>query len=315
MATAKVTSDKIKLSAWMKKNYPALTLSHLMKLCRTGQIRVNGSRAPYSRLMAEGDEIKLPPFIAEYETAPETAAKKQAAYSQEDIDGMLSSIIYEDADIIAINKPAGLAAQGGTGITKHADTLINAARPEFSGNLRIAHRIDKETSGIMIIAKGHDAAAAMTAMFRERKARKKYLALVYGSIPSKEGVIRAPIAEERDENGNDWRRTKDADSAKYALTRYKVADEAFGLISLVELMPATGRTHQLRIHMKHIGHPIVGDFKYGREGEFTKLKRSLDIEIARSLHLHAAEIEIEGKPAIRAPMPPHMRSLCKYLGF
>jgi 23S rRNA pseudouridine955/2504/2580 synthase len=315
MAIQKVLSDRIKLNSWMKKKYPSLTLSHLMKLCRTGQIRVNGSRTAYNRPVEEGDEIKLPPFIEEYESAPEARPGKQAAYTREDTEGMLDSIIFEDEEIIAINKPSGLAAQGGTGISKHADALINAARPEFSGNLRLAHRIDRETSGVLVIAKGYDAALKATSMFKERKVRKTYLALVYGNIPSKEGLIRAPIMEERDEDGNKRRRAKDGPEAKRALTRYRVMDEAFGLISLVELSPATGRTHQLRIHMKHIGHPIVGDFKYGREDEFKRLKSALNIEIGRTLHLHAASIEIEGKPEISAPMPPHMLSICKYLDF
>ena len=304
---AQITSDRIKLNAWMKKNYPALTLSHLQKLCRTGQIRLNGKRVVYNTPMVENDELRLPPFIEEYKTVPDIKIKKNTKYSQKDIDDILKTIIYEDKEIIVLNKPAGIATQGGTGITKHIDTLINTALPEYNNNLRLTHRIDKETSGILVIAKNYEASLKITTMFKEKRIKKTYLAFVYGNFDDKkkEGRIKAPILFEDDKDNK----------PKSAITDYKVLDEAFGMLSLVSLSPLTGRTHQLRIHMKNAGHPIIGDFKYGNTNDFSKLKDSFEIDIARNLYLHAYQIEIEGKPIIKANMPVYFERICKYLNF
>ena len=137
----------------MKKNYPSRTLSHLQKLCRKGEIRINGKRTSATAPLIENDEIKLPPYIVEYEKTPDVIVKKDSRYTKQDIDDILKTIIYEDDEIIVLNKPAGLATQGGNGITKHIDSLINIALPQYNNNLRFKHRIDKETSGILVIAK------------------------------------------------------------------------------------------------------------------------------------------------------------------
>lgn len=296
-----VDNDHIKLGAWMKKHYPALTMSHLQKLCRTGQIRAGGHRANPATPMTQGTEIKLPPFISEYEGEGASVAPRHD-YSPADTAAFIDSIIYEDDEIIAINKPAGLATQGGTGISKHVDELANAALPQYGGSLRLVHRLDKDTSGALVIAKGYDAALKLASMFQERSVEKAYLALAYGSIEKKSGTIDEAIADE------------DGSKPKHAVTEYKVLDEAYGTLSLVELRPATGRTHQLRVHMNHIGHPIAGDFKYGGRGQFAKLKGLLGIELPRQLMLHSWKIKIEGKRAIEAPPPAHMLKTCKYLG-
>lgn len=312
-----ITSDRIKLNAWMKKNYPSLTLSHLQKLCRTGQIRVNGGRIKFNTPLIENDEIKLPPFIHEYENTPDVIVKKNVKYTKKDIEDILKTIIYQDDEILVINKPAGLASQGGTGITKHIDTLINIALPEYNNNLRLTHRIDKETSGILVIAKDYDSAVKMTTLFKEHKIHKSYTALVYGNFDSKRktGTIKAPIMNEFHEDGTNTRKTKNDKLAKYAITNYKVIDDAFNILSMVELTPLTGRMHQLRIHMNSVNHSIVGDFKYGQNDQFKELKEMLQIDIPRNLYLHAGKIEIEGKPVIKAPLPEHFVSICKFLNF
>ena len=312
-----VNSDRIKLNVWMKKNYPSLTLSHLQKLCRTGQIRVNGKRVSYNVALLQNDEIKLPPFIEEYKDQPTTIVKHNTKYSQNDIDDILKTIIYVDDEIIVLNKPAGLSTQGGTGITKHIDTLINIALPQYNNNLRLTHRIDKETSCILVIAKNYESALKITTMFKEKKIHKTYLALVYGNFDDKKksGTIKIPIAMENDENEADSKNQKNTNNLKSAITNYKVLDEAFNMLSLMELSPLTGRRHQLRIHMKEVGHPIIGDFKYGNSNQFSTLKDSFEIDIPRNLYLHAYKIEIEGKPVIKANMPSHFEKICKYLNF
>jgi 23S rRNA pseudouridine955/2504/2580 synthase len=253
----------------------------------------------------KGIELKLPPFIGEYAEA-DGRPKKAAVYSKGDVEEILGATIYEDDDIIAIDKPSGMAAQGGTGIVKHVDELINAARPEYDGSLRLAHRIDKDTSGVLVIAKGYAAALKLASLFKERRVRKTYLALVYGSLEKKEGAIDAPIADKDDKSGG---------KAKRALTEYRTLDEAHGLVSLVELSPLTGRNHQLREHMAGIGHPIVGDFMHGSGDPFARLKDALGMPVPRRLMLHAHKIAIEGKPEISAPVPAHIKRICEYLNF
>ncbi|MBD5405872.1 RluA family pseudouridine synthase [bacterium] len=295
----------------MKKNYPSLTLSHLQKLCRTGQIRVNGKRVSYNTPLIQNDELRLPPFINEYKDMPATVVKNNTKYTKSDIDDILKTIIYEDDEIIVLNKPSGIAAQGGTGIAKHIDTLINIALPQYNNSLRLTHRIDKETSGILVIAKNYESANKITTMFKEKKIKKTYLALVYGNFDDnkKEGTIKIPILIEEE---ND---TNKKQNLKSAITDYKVLDEAFGTLSFVKLSPLTGRRHQLRIHLSKMGHPIIGDFKYGLSNEFSKLKDSFEIDIPRKLYLHAYQIEIEGKPVITAEKPAHFEKICKYLNF
>ena len=307
-----ITSDRIKLNVWMKKNYPSLTLSHLQKLCRKGEIRVNGSRTSATAPLNNGDEIKLPPYIVEYEKAPDVIVKKDAKYTAKDISDILKTIIYEDDEIIVLNKPAGLATQGGSGITKHIDSLINIALPQYNGNLRLTHRIDKETSGVLVIAKNYESALKITTLFKEQKIHKTYHALVYKNFDEKKksGTIKEPIIDHTSKPNEN-----EEYEAKFALTKYKVLDEAFNTLSLVEFKPQTGRMHQIRIHSAHIGHPIIGDFKYGKNEEFTKLKDSFSIEIPRRLYLHAYTIEIEGKPIIKAEYPAHFKKICKYLNF
>ena len=322
----------------MKKNYPSLTLSHLQKLCRKGEIRIDGHRTTATAVLTEGMEIKLPPYIVEYANASNAStnsAQKKSSYTNADIENILNTIIYEDDEIIVLNKPAGLATQGGTNITKHLDSLINTALPQFNGNLRLTHRIDKDTSGIVVIAKNYDSANKIATLFKERKIHKTYHALVYGNFDTKEheGTIDTPIAtnptrakaklspSQKTSPMSVMRGKKSANSAnddiefKPALTTYRVLDEAFSLLSLVELHPHTGRTHQLRIHLSGISHPIIGDFKYSTANEFAMLRDSLEINLPRNLYLHAYEIEIEGKPKIRAPYPEHFKKICKYLNF
>ncbi len=294
------------MNLWIKKTYPQLTLSHLHKLCRTGQIRVNGKRITYNTILKENDEVRLPPFINEYKGDKLPLKSTHTNYTNNDIENILKSIIYEDDEIIVLNKQSGLATQGGSGITKHIDSLINMALPQYNNNLRLTHRIDKETSGILLIAKNYDSAVKYTNMFKDKKIKKTYLALVYGNFDDKEksGTIKIPLPDEKDET-----------KLKTAISLYKVKDEAYNMLSLVELSPLTGRKHQLRIHMQKLNHAILGDFKYSNDDSFKKIKEAFDINIERKLYLHAYQIEIEGKPKIIAPLPDYFEKICKYLNF
>ncbi|MDR1008686.1 MAG: RluA family pseudouridine synthase [Rickettsiales bacterium] len=294
MIKLRIDIDAAKLNSWMKKHYPGLTLSHLQKLCRIGEIRINGGRAKYNDVLARGDELKLPPYIVEYEKPASTRR-----YSQKEKDEILARIVFQDDEMLAIDKPAGLAAQGGTGVEASVDELANEALPDYCGSLRLVHRIDKETSGILILAKSREAAQSLTKMFKDKEMAKTYLALVHGSLKNKKGSISTPIEEDGRQRS--------------ALTEYKVLDEASGLLSLVELAPMTGRTHQLRVHMKSIGHPIVGDFKYAPEGEFSKLRNALGIPLARQMYLHAWRVKVPGRRIITAPVPEYMGKIMKYL--
>ena len=301
-----ITQDRIKLNVWIKKNYPALTMSHLQKLCRKGEIRINGKRINATDTLTEGDELKLPPFIVEYENNLNLIKTKNTCvtYTNTDIEKIKKSIIYQDKNIIAINKPSGLAVQGGSNILKHVDSLINEAFPEYNNNLRLTHRIDKDTSGILIIAKNYETALNITTLFKEGKIKKTYHAIVYNSFEKNtmEGIINIPITDKNDKT-------------KFATTHYKVLDTAYNLLSLLELQPKTGRMHQLRIHLSSIDHTIVGDFKYGNLSNFSKLKNTLNFSLQRKLYLHAYKIEIEGYPTIKAPYPDHFNAICKYLNF
>jgi 23S rRNA pseudouridine955/2504/2580 synthase len=294
MIKTRVEIDKTKLNLWMRKNYPGLSMTHLQKLCRIGEIRINGGRAKYNSALAAGDEVKLPPSITEY------ASRRAApAYSDDQKEALSRAVIFESDEAIAIDKPAGLASQGGSKVRAAADSLLNAARPLLAGSARLVHRIDKETSGVLLFAKTLDAARRYADLFSKRKAKKTYIALVHGSIDPKAGTISKPVYDQ-------------AGEPKAAITEYKVLDEASGLLSLVELCPRTGRNHQLRLHMKSIGHPIIGDEKHARKGDFERLERALGLALPRNLYLHALKLAMPGEAAITAPIPDHFRGLLDF---
>jgi 23S rRNA pseudouridine955/2504/2580 synthase len=294
MIKTRVETDKTKLNTWLHKNYPGLTMAHMQKLCRIGEIRVNGGRTKYNRPLTAGDEVKLPPYIAEY-----AMDRPTAHYNDGQKAAMLSSAIFEDDEIIAIDKPAGLASQGGSKVRVAADLLLNAAMPWLGGSARLVHRIDKETSGALLFAKTLDAARKYTALFKARGIKKTYIALVHGSTAQKEGEIRKPLPDEKGR-------------LRTAVTHYRVLDEASGLLSMVELHPLTGRKHQLRLHMKHIGHPIAGDGKYASKEEAKRLEKALGACLPDNMCLHAWMIEPPGTKPIKAPLPPYFKTLMKY---
>ena len=293
-----IDNDRIKLSAWIRKNYPGLSAAHLAKLCRIGEVRVNGGRCGANRAMVLGDKLKLPPYIEEYKDGRRPATKVDAA----DAEAIRSALLFQTPEWLAIDKPAGIATQGGSRQTRHIDAILPHAFPEWAEGLRLVHRLDMDTSGVLVAAKTYEAAKELTRAFKEGEAKKTYLALAYGMPDVREGVIDKPV---EDEGGRLLR----------AVSRWRLVDGAYGLVSLLEFRPETGRTHQLRIHAASMGHPIVGDFKYAREAQFAKLRAALDFPLPRRLMLHAWKLKLPGAREVVAPVPEHILKVMKYLNF
>jgi 23S rRNA pseudouridine955/2504/2580 synthase len=302
--------DGIRLDRWFKRHYPALGHGQLEKLLRAGNVRVDGKRATAGLRVAAGAEVRVPPLGEAVEAPKGVAAKPDRKTILADRRAIEDMIIHEDEDVIVLNKPAGLAVQGGTNITQHLDGMMQAYRTDTGEKPRLVHRIDKDTSGILVMAKSAAAAAKLTAAFRTRAARKVYWALVVGKPPIAKGKIDAPIAKE---SVDDREKVEVTEDGKRAVTLYAVVDHAAHKVSWLALMPLTGRTHQLRVHCALMGKPIVGDGKYG--GADAHLQGS----ISRKLHLHARELTIPhprgGLLKVTAPLPKHMLESWALFGF
>lgn len=252
--------DGLRLDRWFRTHFPALNHGALEKLLRTGQVRVNGARAKANRRVAAGETIRVPPI----RDAALSSGKPAAPPRKEDADFIRKIQLFEDRDILAINKPFGLAVQGGTKTQRHVDGMLSAL--EIDGERpRLVHRLDADTGGLLILAKSRQAAAALSKSFQGRGVEKTYWALVAGRPPHPEGSIDLAIAKKMvwSEDGESERMTAaDDDEAKKAITDYMTL-ETTGPVSFLALKPVTGRTHQLRVHCAAMGAPIVGDRKYG----------------------------------------------------
>lgn len=296
----KEADDGMRLNRWFLKYYPGLSLGRLQKLLRTKQIKVDGKKAEASFKLVAGQEVRVPPLQEEKSALPE-----KAALSARDADFIRSLVIYEDKNIIILNKPAGIAVQGGTNTDRHIDGMLSALKSAGEETPKLVHRIDKETSGILVLARDRKNAELLTKAFRERDLHKTYLALVRGCPPRAEGEINAPLLK----TGEKSVVSRDG---KKALTRYRVLDSAGKKFALLEACPLTGRTHQIRAHLEHIGCPIIGDGKYfgGTRERFSQL--------SNKLYLHAYKIdlsEIYNKiPEARAALPEHFKQAFDYLG-
>jgi 23S rRNA pseudouridine955/2504/2580 synthase len=302
--------DGIRLDRWFKRHYPALTHGRLEKLLRTGQVRVDGKRVKAADRLAEGQMLRLPPQVAngDLTAAPRTPATVQGS--------LQAYVLHMDNSVIVLNKPPGLATQGGSGLTKHVDGMLDSLMFDKRQRPRLVHRLDRDTSGVLIIARTVPAAAALAKSLASRDASKVYWALTRGVPEKKHGTIKAALAKEggHGPHGRDERMavSKD-DDAKRAVTDYVVMGQAGQELAWVAAKPLTGRTHQIRVHLASIGTPIVGDFKYG--GTDAKVKGA----IADKLHLHSRSIDIAhpdgGRLRITAPLPEHMRKSWELLGF
>lgn len=295
-----------RLDRWFRRLFPQVTQGHLQKLLRTGQIRVDGKRAKADTRLEPGQAVRVPPL-------PETPAPPpRPKVDEREAEALRRLVLYRDDQVIVIDKPAGMAVQGGTGMTKHLDAMLDGL--SFGGERpRLVHRLDKDTSGILVLARTLKAARALTNTFRGRAARKYYWAVTVGVPHPVAGRIDAPLAKFGTPKGE--RMAEAEEEGQRAVTLYKVVENAAKRAAWLALWPRTGRTHQLRVHCASVlGTPILGDGKYGGHEAFLP-----GAEVARQIHLHARRIIIphpeQGVIDVTAPLPKHMRATWSYFGF
>ena len=307
-----VTSDEsgMRVDRFLEARFPGLSFSHIQRVIRKGEVRVNGKRTqPKDRLEA-GQTVRIPPLRLD-----QPKPRAPGSEADEKTRAFLKSItLYEDADVLVLNKPMGLAVQGGSGTTRHLDGMLEVLRDAHGQRPRLVHRLDKDTAGCLLVAKTRFAASALAKTFRSRSARKVYWALVAGVPKVPQGRISTFLAKEERDDESFMRIAQHGDKgASHAVTYYAVVDTSGPLLSWISLKPVTGRTHQLRAHMDHIGHPIVGDPKY-----FARENWQLPGGMQNKLHLLARRIAVPhprgGVIDVTAPLPPHMQQSWNLLG-
>lgn len=310
--TVTVTADEnnMRVDRFLEARFPGLSFSHIQRIVRKGELRVNGKRADSKDRLEEGQSVRIPPLKLD---APRPAAQLSEAAAKT-LAALKEMTLYEDDDVLVLNKPVGLAVQGGSGTTRHIDQMLEVMRDAKGQKPRLVHRLDKETSGCLLIAKTRFAASALTGSFRHRSARKIYWALVAGVPKPKQGRISTYLAKEESEEDSIMRIAEHGDEgASHAVTYYAVVETSAQKLAWVSLKPVTGRTHQLRAHMAHIDHAIVGDPKY-----FNKENWELPGGLQNRLHLLARRIVIPhprgGVIDVTAPLPPHMLQSWNLLG-
>jgi len=310
--TVVVTADEnnMRVARFLEARFPGLSFSHIQRIVRKGELRVNGKRADSKDRLEEGQSVRIPPLKLD---APKVAGTLSEAEGKT-LDALKQMTLYEDDDVMVLNKPAGLAVQGGSGMTRHIDQMLEVMRDAKGQKPRLVHRIDRETSGCLLIAKTRFAATHLTGAFRSRSARKVYWALVVGVPKPKQGRISTYLAKDESDDDTIMRVAAHGDEgASHAVTYYAVVEASANKLAWVSLKPVTGRTHQLRAHMDHIGHPIVGDPKY-----FNKENWALPGGLQIRLHLLARRIVIPhprgGVIDATAPLPPHMLQSWNLLG-
>ncbi len=298
-----------RLDRWFRRHYPGLGHGRLEKLLRTGQIRVNGKRARAGTRLAAGDRVRVPPLP---DTGEARSGRPAPPPDEADAAMVRAAVLYRDDDVIALDKPPGLAVQGGSRVRRHLDGMLEALRFDAAEAPRLVHRLDRDTSGVLLLARHAAAARSLATLFRSRALRKLYWALVTGVPRPAQGRIDAPLAKRRAGAGE--RMVAMAEGGLRAVTDYALVEAAGRRLAWLALMPRTGRTHQLRAHTAQVfGHPIVGDGKYGGEGAFPA-------GFEPRLHLHARALELPrpGRRAplvLSAPLPPHMAAAWRFLGF
>jgi 23S rRNA pseudouridine955/2504/2580 synthase len=304
--------DGIRLDRWFRRHMPDASFNIVSRWARTGQLRVDGKRiAPGDRILA-GQVIRVPPLESAPAAAKPTKPKRERPpLSPEDEELVQSIVLHKDRAAIVIDKPAGLATQGGTKTERHLDGLLDGLQFEAESRPKLVHRLDKDTSGVLLLARSAGAAAYFSKSFSSRTARKLYWALIVGVPSIEDGMIELPLAKQPGTGGEKMH--VDEKEGQPARTRYRVIERAGNTAAWVELQPYTGRTHQLRVHMAAIGHPIVGDGKYGGQDAY------LTGGISRKLHLHARRLRIDhpdgSKLDVSAEPPRHFVESIAHLGF
>ncbi|MCE2510671.1 MAG: RluA family pseudouridine synthase [Alphaproteobacteria bacterium] len=298
----------LRLDRWFRRHFPGLPHARLEKFLRKGQIRIDGQRAKAGLRLEAGQQIRVPPF--EGGTKP-PARRTPGPVAASEAKALRARVLYKDDEVLAIDKPAGLAVQGGTKTLRHLDGMLAALSFEKKERPKLVHRLDKDTSGVLVLARSAAAAAWLTEAFRNKTVRKVYWALVCGVPRPEQGEIALPLAKRTAGKGE---QVAADDEGKFARTLYAVLDTAGRKVAWLALMPLTGRTHQLRVHCATKETPILGDGKYG--GAAARLEGA---DIAKRLHLHAAEIELphprKGRVRIAAPLPEELRASWAAFGF
>ena len=262
LKTVSTVEDGTRLMRWFGRHYPSLTSAEFHKLCRGGQIRLNSSRVRGTEILRSGDAISVPPTISGYTTGNAKKTESGEKFSLADLEQLRKCIIHNDDDIVVFDKPAGLAVQGGTGIRKSIDKMAAALFPY--AKISLVHRLDRETSGVLVVAKTQRAAQTLATEFQSKTAHKEYLALLNGSVKKKQGIIDNYMVKGQVFDNGSRVNNGAGQRPQRAITEYQVLSSA-GCVSWVLFSPKTGRTHQLRIHSALcLNAPIVGDDLYGR---------------------------------------------------
>jgi 23S rRNA pseudouridine955/2504/2580 synthase len=308
-----------RLDRWLKKNVPELPYVLAQKLMRKGQIRVNGGRVKPDTKLSGGQDVRIPPIKAR-------ARPEKPELTEKEVDFIKSLVIYQDSDVIAINKPPGLATQGGTKVNEHVDGLLDGLTNKEGVRPRLVHRLDKDTSGVLLLARSAQVARTLGDSFKGRDIKKIYWAIVCPTPEQYEGTIKAPLIKSGGTNRE--RMVVDEEEGKFAATDYIMLENAHHSAAFMAFWPRTGRTHQIRVHAELIGCPIVGDKKYSRlpeQEESHEARRKAEADLANmnmadTLHLHARRLILphpsgEGTLDITAPLSPILAASWKKLGF
>jgi 23S rRNA pseudouridine955/2504/2580 synthase len=330
VATYEIGEDEagMRLDRWLHRRFPDVSNSHLMRIVRKGEVRVSGKRADVSTRLATGESVRVPPLRLPAERGPPV---KRA--SPGDLETIRAMTLFEDRDVLVLNKPYGLAVQGGSGTKRHVDGMLQALADKEGNRPVLVHRLDRDTSGVLLIAKTRKMAAELGETFRSRRAKKIYWALVEGVPKQGQGRISMFLAkgegmgEARGQGRVDIERMRVAKhgdpDAQHSLTLYAVVDKVTPRLAWLSMRPVTGRTHQLRAHCEAIGHPIVGDPKYNRRPANDPARsdplRAVPPGLEPKLHLLARRLILphprSGIIDVTAPLPEHMKKSFAMFGF
>lgn len=299
--------DGIRLDRWFKRHMADVPFTLVSRWARTGQLRVDGKRATPGDRIEAGQSIRVPPA----EPVAERVKRERPRLTEEQIDYAESLVIHRDPAALVVNKPPGLATQGGSKTTEHLDGLADGLMFDLDQRPKLVHRLDKDTSGVILLARTARAASFFSKSFSGRTAKKVYWALVVGVPSIEQGLIDLPLAKQPGTGGEKMH--VDEENGQSARTRYRMIERAGNRAAWLELQPLTGRTHQLRAHLAAIGFPIVGDGKYGGKEAF------LTGGVSRKMHLHARRLKIDhpdGTPLdVSAELPSHFAESLGLLGF
>ena len=304
---------EIRLDRWFRRHFPGVQQSVIQKLCRTGQVRVDGHRVDAATRLSAGQSVRVPPL------PPRPQPKPQGVPDPAVLEEMRDMILYQDDHLFVLNKPYGLPVQGGPGITRHVDGMLEALREPDGDRPRLVHRLDRDTTGVLLIARTAGTAAKLAAAFRGRDMDKTYWAVVAGRPVPVEGQIDLPLKRIA---GGQGERTapaeRDDEEGARAITDYRTLDHAARKLAWLELKPHTGRTHQLRVHCVAIRAPILGDLKYERPDQNNAFAATIT-GLSEKMHLHARSLTLPhpagGILHVEAELPPHMAETFQTLGF